>query len=134
MDDHTMTVALSLNAPRQVRHALEERYVASMERSLLDDVTLLTSEIVTNAVQHSGRPDGDPLTVRASVVEDALRIEVTDQGLGAAPLTPRSMEPPSGLGFVQIVSDRWSSRIKGAFNVWFEINVVSRSVLYRAPV
>jgi anti-sigma regulatory factor (Ser/Thr protein kinase) len=132
MDD-TVTLALSLRAPSDVRGWLKQRYVESMERSLLDDVTLLTSEVVTNAVQHSGCPEGDPLIVRASLVDDALRVEVTDQGIGLAQLTPRSMKPPSGLGFVHLISDRWSSAIGNSFHVWFEINVVTRSLLHRAP-
>ena len=132
--EHAVTVPLSPQAPRQVRDSLKQRYLESMERSLLDDVTLLTSEIVTNSVQHSGCPEGDPLIVRSATVDDALRVQVTDQGQGVTTLTPRSMDPPSGLGFVQLVSDRWSSRVGNSFHVWFEIDVVTRSsVLHRAP-
>ena len=58
-------IALSVHAPGSVRHSLEERYRDSVERSLLDDLTLLASEVVTNAVQHSGCPQGDPLDVQA---------------------------------------------------------------------
>ena len=133
MMEHALTLPLSSQAPRNVRGSLKQRYLESMEQSLLNDVTLLTSEIVSNAVQHSGRPEGDPLIVRASVVDDALHVEVTDQGQGVTKLTPRSMDPPSGLGFVQLVSDRWSSRGGTSFHVWFEIDVVTRNVLHRAP-
>jgi hypothetical protein len=103
-----------------------------MDRPLLDDVMVATSEIVTNAVQHSGRPDGDPLTVQASVTEGVFRVEVTDRGVGVHGLEARSIDPPSGLGYVQLVSDRWSSSVGESFHVWFEIDVVSRPVLYRA--
>jgi len=47
--------------------------------------------------------------------------------------SPHSIDPPSGRGFVQRVSDRWSSRVGDSFHVWFEVAVVTRSVLYRAP-
>ena len=67
-----------------------------MDRSLLDDLTLLASEVVTNAVQHSGCPQGDPLTVCTTVDNGVLRVEVTDNGVGVAALVPRSMAPPSG--------------------------------------
>ena len=129
-----MTIALSLDAPREVRHSLEAQYVGSMERSLLDDLTLLASEVVTNAVQHSGRPHGDPIEVQTTVVDGVLRMEVTDRGVGVHELEARSIKPPSGLGYVEILSDRWSSRINSSFQVWFEIDVVSRDTLYRAPV
>ena len=128
-----MSVALSVHAPGQVRHSLEAQYVGSMERSLLDDLTLCTSEVVTNAVQHSGRPQGDELTIETTVVDGVLRVEVTDKGEGVDELEARSIDPPSGLGYVDILSDRWSSRVNDSFHVWFEIDVVSRSMLYRAP-
>jgi signal transduction histidine kinase len=128
-----MTIALSVHAPSEVRHSLEERYAGSMERSLLDDLTLLASEVVTNAVQHSGCPQGDPLDVQTTVLDGVLRLEVTDRGAGVDMLAPRSIDPPSGLGFVEILSDRWSSRVNGSFHVWFEldVDVVTRRMLYR---
>jgi anti-sigma regulatory factor (Ser/Thr protein kinase) len=98
----------------------------------LDDLTILASEVVTNAVQHSGCPHGDPLHVRTTVLDGVLRMEVTDRGAGVEMLAPRSIDPPSGLGFLQMLSDRWSSRISNSFLVWFEIDVVSRSIFYRA--
>ena len=126
-----MTVALSIHAPGQVRHSLEERYGDSMERSLLDDLTLLASEVVTNAVQHSGCPQGDLLDVQTTVLDGVLRLEVTDRGTGTHMLAPRSVDPPSGLSYLEILSDRWSSRADDSFHVWFEIDVVNRTMLYR---
>src|SRR6478672_6521107 len=117
-----MTLALSLGAPREVRHWLEAQYRGSMDRSLLDDLTLLSSEMVTNAVQHSGCPRGDPLTVCTTVDHGVLRVEVTDNGVGTGELVPRSLTPPSGLGYVELLSDRWSSRANDSFHVWFEID------------
>ena len=128
-----MNVTLSLAAPREVRHWLEARYEDSMERALLDDVTVLTSEVVSNAVRHSGRPDGDPLAVDAPVNDGVLRVEVVDQGAGLHNLEARSIDPPSGLGYLQLLSDRWSSRVGSSFHVWFEIDVVSRELFCRRP-
>jgi anti-sigma regulatory factor (Ser/Thr protein kinase) len=130
--NHELTVTLSAFAPRVVRHSLEALYAKSMERSLLDDVTLLASEVVTNAVRHSGRPEGDPLTIKSTVADGVLRLEVSDKGDGVHDLRPRSLDPPSGLGFVERLSDRWSSGASVAFRVWFEIDVVTRNTLYRA--
>jgi anti-sigma regulatory factor (Ser/Thr protein kinase) len=127
-----VTIALSLQAPGQVRRSLESHYSASMDRRLLNDVVLLASEIVTNAVQHSGCPNGDPLAIQASLTKGVFRVEVTDRGPGVHNLQARSIEPPSGLGYVQLLSDRWSSRVGESFHVWFEIDVVSRPVFYRA--
>jgi anti-sigma regulatory factor (Ser/Thr protein kinase) len=129
-----VNVKLSLHAPSEVRHWLEARYVESMDRALLDDVTVLTSEVVSNAVRHSGRPDGDPVTVNAAINEGIFRVEVVDQGAGLHNLEARSIDPPSGLGYLQLLSDRWSSRIANSFHVWFEIDVVSRNLFCRRLV
>ncbi len=126
-----MMLALSIRAPRQVRDSLELQYAGSMERSLLDDVRLLTSEIVSNAVQHSGRPAGDPLTMESSLVGGVFRVDVSDGGRGKPELTPRTMSPPSGLGIVQMLSDRWSSHQNDTFRVWFEIDVETAATVRR---
>lgn len=46
-----------------------------MESSLLDDVILASSEIVTNSIVHSGRPTGDPITLTATVHNDVLQVQ-----------------------------------------------------------
>ena len=127
-----MTLALSLRAPRAIRDSLEAEYGLTMDRGLLDDVKVMTSEAVTNAVIHSGRPDGDPISVTSTVTDGVLHVEVADEGRGVSNLSARSLEPPSGLGFLEILSDRWSSHQNGRFHVWFEIDVTSDPVLARA--
>ena len=127
-----MTMPLSIRSPAEVRSALETTYADAMDRLLLDDVKLMASELVTNAVQHSGCPEGDPLLLRATVVDGVLRVALGDAGWTTDHLEPRSINPPSGLGVVRLLSDRWSSYRDGHFTVWFEINVVTRTTLTRA--
>jgi anti-sigma regulatory factor (Ser/Thr protein kinase) len=126
-----MTTALTLRAPGAIRASLEARYATTMDRSLLDDVKVMASEMTSNAIRHSGRPDGDPLSISASVTDGVLHVEVGDQGHGVATLKPRSLDPPSGLGYLEILSDRWSSRQNTSFCVWFEIDVTSQTLLTR---
>ena len=57
--------------------------------------------------------------------------KVGDEGSGLASLEPRSLNPPSGLGYLEILSDRWSSHQTDSFHVWFEIDVTARTVLTR---
>lgn len=127
-----MTVALSRQAPGAVRESLETRYAAAMDRSLLDDVKIMASEMTSNSVRHSGRPEGDPLSMSATVANGVVRVEVGDQGHGVANLEPRSLNPPSGLGYLEILSDRWASHQGSSFRVWFEIDVTPRTLLMRA--
>jgi anti-sigma regulatory factor (Ser/Thr protein kinase) len=130
--EQSVSVGLSRRAPGTIRDALQQYYGESLEPSLFGDVSLLTSELVTNSVIHSGRPEGDPLTVATTVVDGVLRVEVTDRGEGAHNLEARTGHPPSGLGYVDLLSDRWSSRSDEVFRVWFEIDVVARQTFHRA--
>jgi hypothetical protein len=59
---------------------------------------------------------------------------VTDGGTGKLVLAPRTINPPSGLGMVQMLSDRWSSRQNDSFHVWFEIDVTSTTPVCRKAV
>jgi anti-sigma regulatory factor (Ser/Thr protein kinase) len=125
-----MTLALSAHAPKQVRDSFDG-YRGSIDEALLDDLRILSSELVTNAVQHSGRPEGDPIEVTTTVGQTLIRVEVTDSGNGIEPLQPRSTNPPSGLGYVALLSDRWSSSITHSFRVWFEIDVRPNGLVRR---
>ena len=127
-----MTTPLTPGAPGAIRESLETIYAATMDRSLLDDVKVMASEMTSNAVQHSSCRAGDELSMSVDVTNGILHVEVGDAGHGAAALEPRSLEPPSGLGYLEILSDRWSSRQNALFRVWFEIDVVSRTLLARA--
>jgi len=129
-----MTIPLSIRAPGQARTELETTYAETMERPLLDDIKLMASELVTNAVQHSQCPDGAPLLLRATVIDGVLRVAVGDGGSTTDRVEPRATKPPSGLGVVRLLSDRWSSNRDGGFTVWFEIDVTPRTTLSRTNV
>src|SRR3954452_19971814 len=98
--EYKMTVPFSNEVPRQVRADLETRWGATLDRPLLDEVKMMASELVGNALLHSGRPDGDPVTLSIKIAGDVLRLEVVDQGPGVEQLTPRQTSPASGLQFV----------------------------------
>jgi anti-sigma regulatory factor (Ser/Thr protein kinase) len=86
----------------------------------VDDVALLTSELVTNAVVHAGSAAGVTVTRRSH----AVRVEVADHDT----TRPRKRTPDDhggrGLHLVETVADRWGvdSRATGKV-VWFEIDV-----------
>ncbi len=125
-----LTVGLSVDAPRQARHLLAV-YRDQIEESVFDDLCVLTSELVTNAVQHSGRPRRDPIAITVSPGPDVLRVDVTDGGACTRPLRVRSFEPPSGLRYLELMSDRWGSEAgNDTCRVWFEIDVAQNAVLH----
>jgi anti-sigma regulatory factor (Ser/Thr protein kinase) len=95
----------------------------------LDRVMLLTSELVTNSVNHSdSRRDGGTITVTVRAGADRVRVEVTDDGGPTAPmLCPADdwdddlAEAGRGLRLVEAYSFLWDYYKDGTRMVtWFE--------------
>ena len=95
------------------------------DADVLDDVRLLLSEVVTNAVRHSGEPAGAKIGLCVSVTHGRVRAEVIDGGRGFEP-TPRDLPQLEsggwGLHLVDRLADRWGVDRGRAPRVWFEID------------
>ncbi len=91
------------------------------EGDLTDTVTLLVSELVTNAVLHAG----SDVEVSVRLTPTAARIEVTDaSGESVAPRDATSEEDSGrGLALVGNLAARWGVRPApgGGKTVWFEV-------------
>ena len=91
-----------------------------------DAATLLTSELVTNAIRHtaSGGPSGTVTIVIVDVPDGAL-IEVTDNGSSAGTPVVRSdlmAQHGHGLYLVQQLAAQWGFlRDPGGTTVWFHL-------------
>jgi anti-sigma regulatory factor (Ser/Thr protein kinase) len=84
-----------------------------------DDAALLTSELVTNAVQHACTPVG----VAVSLTRDRLRVEVTDRSTAVAALREPDVNGGRGLRLVESISSRWGVVPHGGGKVvWFELD------------
>jgi anti-sigma regulatory factor (Ser/Thr protein kinase) len=85
-------------------------------------VRLLISELVTNALRHSGCEQ--PVQLNASWNSN-VRVEVIDHGEGFAPI-PRTkpLEEPGGYGLFLVgsLADRWGVETDDCTTVWFELN------------
>lgn len=94
--------------------------------ALLDDVQLLVSELVTNAVIHAG----SEVEVAVRLLSDSIRIEVVDR----APVTELRPSTPDGDGesgrgllLVETVASAWGVEpIDGGKAVWFEVPRLDR--------
>jgi anti-sigma regulatory factor (Ser/Thr protein kinase) len=112
------------SAARNALLALESR----VDGRVLDDIRLLVSELVTNAVRHAGAPRGGEIELDVSMEASSVRVEVADPGDGFDP-EPRDdeMTRPGGWGLylVDRIADRWGV-VRNAMNrVWFEIDGVA---------
>jgi anti-sigma regulatory factor (Ser/Thr protein kinase) len=109
-------------APRVVRDALHELDWLGW---VLGDVTLVASELVANAVTHSGAKPDDTLQVRAELDEDRLRIAVHDPGRSGSIAHVRTGDPEEGGGWglliVEQLSQRWGAESNDGQVVWADV-------------
>ena len=93
----------------------------------IEDLRLLTSEVVTNAVRHAGLAQGDTIGVAVDVSERRVRVDVADEGPGFDPseLPEPSLERVGGWGLrlVKQLSDRWGVIRNDPNLVWFEVSL-----------
>lgn len=108
-------------ARRRIRGLLGKGHPAS------DDVVLLVSEVVTNAVVHSASRDGGKVAMTVAVGPGSVLVEVSDAGSGAsAPHVRNEPEAEYGRGMflVDLLAARWGIREEapgGRRTVWFEV-------------
>jgi anti-sigma regulatory factor (Ser/Thr protein kinase) len=123
--------AISFGVPGGVgapRHALGvmSSHLRDIDRTVASDAELIISELVTNSVRHAGVGSDQLVTVRLVVLNEHLRIIVTDPGCD---LEPRLItEDPEGLGghglrLVEQLSVAWGvgRDAVGATQVWCDL-------------
>ena len=91
-----------------------------------DAATLLTSELVTNAIQHtaSGAPGGT-VTIVVVNVPDGVLVEVIDDGSADTPVVKHDLLTPNGHGLllVQQLAAQWGYlRDPAGTTVWFHLS------------
>jgi signal transduction histidine kinase len=93
--------------------------------SVRDDLLLLASELVSNAVRHGGVEPGQAVRVALRLREGLLRLEVTDPGgqFTRARVRERRDETGGwGLFLVDRIATRWGvRRTSTGTAVWFEL-------------
>jgi anti-sigma regulatory factor (Ser/Thr protein kinase) len=111
-------------APATVRDALAEVHDGGWS---LDDGLLVASELVGNAVRHSGCADAHSLTVEIGLRDGNLLISVHDPGLSGQAAEPVRTETPEpggwGLRIIEQLSLRWGSERPDGYRVWAEVAV-----------
>ena len=113
---------------RQARH-FAAHFVAGADADVRDVVVLLVSELVSNAVLHSG-PHAPRATVglAIAVVADHVRIEVDDAGANLPVVGDGALDRLTGRGLllVQSLAARWGcERSDVGKVVWAEVGLVT---------
>ncbi|MEU8266330.1 ATP-binding protein [Sphaerisporangium sp. NPDC088356] len=118
----------TVTAASVARACMRELLTAAGHQGV-DEVELLVSELVTNAVRHtdSGRTACGVVRLVARDTGHAVRVEVIDQGsTGAIPQIPAQVDPLSesgrGLWLVRELSSAWGwEQDTTGRTIWFEV-------------
>jgi anti-sigma regulatory factor (Ser/Thr protein kinase) len=84
---------------------------------------LLVSEIVTNAVLHSGAAESTPILFEVVARGRRVRVEVHDGGRGFKPAGTAQPGGGWGLRLLQKETARWGIDTAQGTKVWFELSV-----------
>jgi anti-sigma regulatory factor (Ser/Thr protein kinase) len=114
-----LTISGGRDAPARVRAALA--VLNGSLRGIREDVRLLVTELVTNAVVHGGAGPETPIEVRVKATPQGVRAEIEHPG-PEFEARPRPDEQHYGLFLVEQIADRWGVEPLGARNrAWFEV-------------
>ena len=124
----SLAVPVEAEAPAIAREVVAHALVGvPVPRDRIEDLRLLTSEIVANAVRHAGLAEKDTIGVAVEVSERRVRVEVADDGPGFDPLDlpESSLDGIGGWGLrlVKQLADRWGVIMNEPNHVWFEVSL-----------
>jgi anti-sigma regulatory factor (Ser/Thr protein kinase) len=123
-DGFSFEVGAGLPAAAAARRAVLAGDGALPDR-VREDVLLLLTELVTNAVRHSGAAPGQPLHVELRQSSRWVRVAVVDPGGGFTRPEPRpAPDGPGGHGLLLVdrIADCWGvDKEQARTCVWFEI-------------
>lgn len=113
--------AMSLGFVRRAMYTLGDTCGPEVAETL----ALVFTELMTNAIRHSGVPENDPLEVVLEIAGSHVRGSVSDRGNGFEPHAvhlPVGAEGGYGLRIVDRIAERWGAERDGARStVWFEL-------------
>jgi len=127
-----LTLPREPTAPARARAELREAFGGRIGDADRATITLLTSELVTNAVIHPDPQVGGSIGLRITAYSDRVRVEISDAGAGfdAGDMPARRRPETGGHGLVVVdgLSSRWGARrvvidAREGFSVWFELDI-----------
>jgi two-component sensor histidine kinase len=114
-----------IDAAATARYTVTDGLGDEVPQRTVEDVLLVISELVTNAVRHAGAGSGDVIDVCVTNRGETLLIEVVDREPAAAPKM-RDDDAPGGMGLVVVsglCTDWGTKQQRGHKTVWAEYSL-----------
>lgn len=118
-----MTLPATASSATAARSEVSRRLAQRVPSGALEDVRLLITELITNALRHSNMRPGDEIGVKAVLTDGTVRIEVHDPGRDG----PVEVRKPGargggyGLFLVDKLTSRWGVERQDGTTVWAEL-------------
>lgn len=127
MHEIELSYAAAPTAATEARVDITERLTARIGARVLEDVRLLVTELVTNALRHGELTAGDRVSLKARVDDGVVRLEVRDPGNDGdvAPRQPGVRGGGYGLFLVEQLARRWGVDRRDGTVVWCELSPVA---------
>jgi anti-sigma regulatory factor (Ser/Thr protein kinase) len=120
-DQLALDLPMSPAAPSLARRAIDG---LGLDGATRENALLLTSELVSNALRHSGASDDALIHLTVGLCPRAIRISVADRGRGftrgVAHAEP-GVEGGFGLFLVARLANAWGIEIRDGATVWLEL-------------
>lgn len=123
-DSFQLTLGGGADAPAAARRAIAEHH-PMLPQPVKDNVLLLVTELVTNAVRHGGAAASQPVQVEVRSSRGRIRVDVVDPGVDFdAPPRPGNGNSNGGWGLFLLdkIAESWGvSPAPAGTCVWFEV-------------
>jgi anti-sigma regulatory factor (Ser/Thr protein kinase) len=119
------SLSATVEAPGQARRLVAD-VAKGLDRDLVDDIRLVASELVANAVLHSRHPPMGAMRLRLRMSEEVLRMELRYGGPGFEPrVIPPDIDSERGRGLyiVDRLADRWGVVAEDGLRAWAEWDI-----------
>jgi anti-sigma regulatory factor (Ser/Thr protein kinase) len=116
-----LEIPSSPGASQAVRGELRGRLAGHVPQRRLDDLMIVVTELVNNAVEH-GPTDGLVRLAITTRPDGYVRGEIEDEGHGTIAMREMAGDADGGFGLriVDVFTDRWAV-YEGSTHVWFEM-------------
>ena len=124
VDAILMSLPPAPSAATTARSAITQGLSQRVTIDLLEDVRLLLTELITNALRHADMTPDDQIGVKAELSQGIVRIEVSDPGRDG-PVEVRAPGPRGGgygLLLVDRLTDQWGVDRRDGTMVWAELS------------